>query len=151
MTNLSLFMINHYVMGFHISMHDSLAVAEVQSLQEFIDIKADVEIGETRVQGSKVRVVDIFEDQARRLALVVAHHIQQGHDVGSTCQVLENLDFTLDLLLFDGLEHLDDTLLVIDDIDALKHFRVLATTYGSTLSFLITSTAKWAKTMGSHI
>lgn len=39
---------------------------------------------------------------------------------------MENLDLSLDLLLLDGLEHLDDTFLVVDDVDALKYLGILS-------------------------
>lgn len=59
--------------------------------------------------------------------MAVSNNVQQGDDVGSAREVLENLDLSLDLLLFDWLENLDNTLLVVGDIDALENFRVLAT------------------------
>ena len=58
--------------------------------------------------------------------LVVAHHVEQRDNVGAARQVLQNLDFTLDLLLLDGLEDLDDAFLVVDDVDALKDLGVLS-------------------------
>ena len=33
---------------------------------------------------------------------------------------MQDLDLSLDFLLFDGLENLDDALLLIDDVDALE-------------------------------
>lgn len=61
--------------------------------------------------------------------LRVPDHIQQGDDVGAAGQVLKDLDLALDLLLLDGLENLDDTLLVVDDVDALKNLAVLSAAY----------------------
>lgn len=58
--------------------------------------------------------------------LVVAHHIQQRDDIRPARQILQNLDFSLYLLLLDGLEHFDNAFLVVDHIDALKHLRVLS-------------------------
>jgi hypothetical protein len=58
--------------------------------------------------------------------LAIAHNIKQTNNVGASTQVLENLDLTLDLLLLDRLEDLDDAFLVVDDVDALKDFRVLS-------------------------
>jgi hypothetical protein len=58
--------------------------------------------------------------------LAIAHNIEQTNNVGASTQVLENLDLTLDLLLLDRLENLDDAFLVVDDVDALKDFRVLS-------------------------
>src|ERR1700710_1383884 len=61
--------------------------------------------------------------------LTVPNNIQQRDNVRPTTQVLQDLDLPLYLLLLDRLEHFDDTFLVVDDIDALKDFRVLSTTY----------------------
>lgn len=58
--------------------------------------------------------------------LVVPHNVQQRNDVGSTGEVLQNLDLPLYLLLLDGLEDLDDAFLVVDDVDAFEDLRVLA-------------------------
>lgn len=61
-----------------------------------------------------------------RTDLAVAHNIEQTNNVGTSAQVLQNLDLTLDLLLLDRLEDLDDAFLVVDDVDALEDFRVLS-------------------------
>lgn len=119
-------MINHDVVGLDIPVHDAFAVAEIQSLQKLIHIKAHIVVGEPRVQGPEVSVVDVFENQTRCLALTVTNHIQQGYHVRTTRQILEDFDLTLDLLLLDRFEDLDDTLLVVDNIDALEHFGVLS-------------------------
>lgn len=119
-------MINHDVVGLDIPVHDAFAVAETQSLQKLIHIKAHIVVGEPRVQGPEVSVVDVFENQTRCLALTVTNHIQQGYHVRTTRQILEDFDLTLDLLLLDRFEDLDDTLLVVDNIDALEHFGVLS-------------------------
>jgi hypothetical protein len=127
-TNLALFMINHDIVGLHIPMHDTLAVAEVQRLKQLENVEANIVIGKAGVQCAEVGVVDRLEDQTRSLALVVANNIQQSHDIGSTREVLQNLDLTLDLLLLDRLEDLDNAFLVVDDIDALENLRVLSPT-----------------------
>lgn len=119
-------MINHDVVGLDIPVHDAFAVAEIQSLQKLIHVKAHIVVGEPRVQGPEVSVVDVFENQTRCLALTVTNHIQQGYHVRTTRQILEDFDLTLDLLLLDRFEDLDDTLLVVDNIDALEHFGVLS-------------------------
>ena len=52
--------------------------------------------------------------------LRVPNNVEEGNNVGTTGEVLEDLDLALDLLLLDGLEDLDDAFLVVDDVDALK-------------------------------
>lgn len=56
--------------------------------------------------------------------LCVPDDVEKRDDVGSSSQVLQNLDLALDLLLLDGLEDLDDALLVVNHIDALEDLRV---------------------------
>jgi hypothetical protein len=62
-------MVNHDVVRLHVTMHDALAVAEIQSLQELVDVEPNVEIIELRIEAPKIRVVDVFEDQRGGLAL----------------------------------------------------------------------------------
>lgn len=158
-------MVDHNIMRFHVAVHDALAVAVVEGLEELEDVVSDVEVVELGVEAAEVGVVDVLEDQRRCLALQllaiirngilarglgvalrvkvetggetvaaresgnhlrVPDHIQQGDDVGAPGQVLKNLDLALDLLLLDGLENLDDTLLVVDDVDALEDLAVLS-------------------------
>ena len=70
------------------------------------------------------------EWQVDRAHLAVSHNVKKTNDVGASTQVLEDLDFTLDLLLLDRLEDLDDAFLVVDDVDALKNFRVFPSSCG---------------------
>lgn len=63
-------MIDHNVVRLHVSVHNSLAVAEIESLEQFEDIKSDIDILELGIQASEVGVVDIFKDQRRSLTLV---------------------------------------------------------------------------------
>lgn len=124
-------MIDHDIVRLHIAMHDTLTMAEVQRFEELIDIVADIVVGESRIERAEVGIVHILEHQTRGFALTVADHIQQSYHVGTTCQILKNLDLTLNLLLLNWFEDLDDTLLVVDHIDALEDFRVLSTAYSS--------------------
>ena len=64
--------------------------------------------------------MDIFRDQTRDLGSRIADHVQQGYDIWTSRQVLENFDLSLDLLLLDGFEDLDDTLFVVDDVNTLE-------------------------------
>jgi hypothetical protein len=58
--------------------------------------------------------------------LRIPHNIEKGHDVGATGKILQNLDLSLNLLLLDGLQNLDDAFLVVDNVDALKNLRVFS-------------------------
>lgn len=62
-------MVDHNVVRLHITVHNALAVAEIQSLEQFKNVKSDIEVVELGVQASEVSVVDVFEDEGWRLAL----------------------------------------------------------------------------------
>lgn len=128
MTNLALLMVNHNVVRLHVAVHDALAVTEVQRLQQLVDVEANIVIGESGIKCAEIGIVHGFKDQTWGLALIVAHHIQQRDDIRATSEVLEDLDLSLDLLLLDRLENLDDTFLIVDDVDALEHLGVLSST-----------------------
>ena len=63
----------------------------------------------------------MFKDERRRLALRVSDDIEKLNDVGAAAHVLEDLDFSLDLLLLDRLEDLDDALGVVAYIDSFEN------------------------------
>lgn len=168
-TSLPLFVINNYVMGFDISVHDSLAMAVVQRLQKrcqlvrnndetlvggdlenLVDVVANIVVIQSRVQSLKVRVVHVLEDlgtrrinqrmkhkmghsstsayEARSSRLRIFDDVKEFHNVGASTQILQDFNFSLNFLLLDRLEDLDDTLLSIADIYALKDLAVFATT-----------------------
>jgi hypothetical protein len=128
MTNLALLVVNHDIVRLDISVHDALAVTEVERLEQLVDIETNVVVGEPRVERPEIGVVDSLKDKTGSFALIVADHIQQCHYIRTTGKVLQNLDLTLDLLLLDRLENLDDTLLIVDNVDAFENFGVLSTT-----------------------
>ena len=56
-------------MRFDVPVHDSLAVAVVQSLEQLQDVESHVKVVELGVQASEVGVVDILENEGRCLTL----------------------------------------------------------------------------------
>lgn len=93
-------MIDHNVMRLHIAVHDALAVAIVECLEEFVDVVADIDVDELGVEGAEIGVVDVFEDERGRLALSVSHDIEKGNNVRPASQVLQDFDLALYLLFF---------------------------------------------------
>lgn len=69
LTNLPVLMIDHNVMRLNISMHNTLAVAEVQSLEELKDVEPDIDVIELGVEASEIGIVDVLENEGRRLTL----------------------------------------------------------------------------------
>jgi len=62
-------MIDHNVMGLDISVHNALAVAEVQRFEKLKNVVPDINVVELWIQAPKVGVVDILEDERRRFRL----------------------------------------------------------------------------------
>lgn len=115
-------------MRLDISVHDSFRVAEIQRLQELVDVKPHVEILELRVQRPEISVIDVLEYQTRCLALAVSYNIEKRDYVRSTTEVLQDLDLSLYLLLLNRLQDFDDAFLVVYDVDALEDLAVLPAT-----------------------
>jgi hypothetical protein len=62
-------MIDHNVMRLNVAVHDALAVAKVQGLEELMDVESDIDVVELGVKASEVCIVDIFEDEGWGFAL----------------------------------------------------------------------------------
>jgi hypothetical protein len=60
--------------------------------------------------------------------LTIPNDIQQRNNVGTTGQVLQNLDLSLDLLFLHRLEHLDNAFLVVDNVDTFEYLGVFTAT-----------------------
>ena len=59
--------------------------------------------------------------------LLISDNIQQLNDIGSSTEILQNFDLPLDLLLLHRLQNLDHALLIVHNVDSLKHLAVLST------------------------
>lgn len=143
-------MIDHDIMRFNITMHNPLGMAIIKCLngqldvprwgpylEKFVNVVPVIVVGEFRIQCSEISVVDVLEDQTRRLTLWVTGHfcrlyliisndIEKSNNVRSSTQNLKNLNLSFDLLLFHRLEDFDDAFLGIHDIDPFKHFGIFA-------------------------
>ena len=125
-------------MRFHIPMHDSFAVTEVEglahvsaapeqvtshtNLQQFQNVVAYIKVSKFGIETSEVRIVDVLEDKGRSLALRIPDDIQERDNIGAPRQILQDFDLPLDFLLLHRFEDFDDAFLVVHDIDPFKHF-----------------------------
>jgi hypothetical protein len=55
--------IDHNIVRLNVSVHDALAVAEVEGLKEFENVVSHIVVLEFGVQAPEIGVVDIFEYQ----------------------------------------------------------------------------------------
>ena len=62
-------MVDHNVVRFNVSVHDTLAMAKVQPLEQLVDVVPYVNVVKLGVQAPKICIVDMLEDQRRCLAL----------------------------------------------------------------------------------
>lgn len=62
-------MVDHNVMRLDVTVHDALAVAKVQGLEQLQDVEADIDVGEFGIQRPEIGVVDALKDERGRLAL----------------------------------------------------------------------------------
>lgn len=65
--------------------------------------------------------MDVLCDEAGNLGRRISDDVKQCNNIRSSSEVLENLYFSFDLLLFDRLQNFDYTLLVVNDIDAFEN------------------------------
>ncbi len=56
-------MIDHNVMRLDVAVHNALAVAEVEGLEEFVDVEPHIEVVELGVQAAEIGIVDVLEDE----------------------------------------------------------------------------------------
>lgn len=63
--------------------------------------------------------------------LRVSHDIEERNNVRTPGKVLEDFDFSLDLLLLHWLQNFDNAFLVVDDVDPFKNFRILPAAWPS--------------------
>lgn len=65
----SVLMVDHNVMRLYVPMHDSLAVAEVEALEQLVDVVSNIDVVELGVEAPEIGIVDVLKDERRGLAL----------------------------------------------------------------------------------
>ena len=64
--------------------------------------------------------MNVFCDQGGYFGRGVADDVKEGDNVGTAGKVLEYLDLSLDFLLLYWLEDLNNTLLLVENVDSLE-------------------------------
>ena len=109
-------------------MDNSFRVTIVKGLQNFINVKSNIVVGETLVEGSEVNIacVDVFHYQSWSFCHWVSDDIDQINNIDSTSQCLQDFDLSSNLSLFDGFKNFDDNSFIIQGIDSFIYFGVLS-------------------------
>ena len=76
------------VVRLNIAVHHSGRVAEVEGDEQLVDVEAHVAVRERRVEDLEVDIVDVLENEARRLRGGVADDVEEAHYIGSARQIL---------------------------------------------------------------
>jgi hypothetical protein len=118
-SQVSFLMIDHYVKGLYISVHNSMRMAIVQSLKEVIEIKSDLYIRKSLEKDFAFDVRYILIDQAGSLGPWISDHIEQANNIWPSEQCLQDLDLSVNLLSSYRLKNLHDALLVVPNVAPL--------------------------------
>jgi hypothetical protein len=89
--------------------------------QELKHVKSYVEVGKSGIEDLEIDIVDIFGDETRNFGRRVANNVKQCYNVGSSRQVLKDLNLSFDLFFLYGLQNLYDALLLRYNVNAFKH------------------------------
>ena len=122
--------VDHNVVRLDVTVHDTLGVAVVESLEHFINIETDVVISERLVKRSEVKVasVNVFHDKSRCLGHGISDNIDQVDDVDTTAESLQNFDFSTNFRFFDGFQDLDDNALIVQRVNTFIDLGVFTAT-----------------------
>ena len=116
--------INHDVVRFDISVHNSFRMTIIQSFQNLIDVESNIEIRKTFVKCSEIDVacIHILHDKRWSLSHWVSDNINQINDINATSQSLKNLNFSSDFGFLDRFQNLDDNSFIIQSVNSLVYF-----------------------------
>ena len=111
-------MVYYDVEWLYVSVDDAVRVGVVKRLAKLVGVESDVDVRKVVDQLFGFDVGDVLENEAGSLRDSVAGHVKQLHNVGASVKRLEDFGFAVDLLGADGLQNLNDTVLVVGCIDA---------------------------------
>ena len=102
-TELAVGVIDHDVVGLHITVHDAFGVAVVESLQDLVHVKANVEVVEALVEFAEISIASVnkFSDNGWGLGQRVTDNVNELNNVNTMLESLQDLDLTSDLVLLD--------------------------------------------------
>ena len=113
-----LLMVDNNVEWFDVSVHDSVRMSVLQCLKNLVGVESDFEISHHHDKLFRFNVRNVLENQRWSIRCLVTHHIKQLHNVRTSVQRLQYFNLSVNLLVSDWLENLNDTPLVVEYVAA---------------------------------
>ena len=102
-SELAISMIDHDIVGLHVTMHNAFWVAIVEGFEDFEHVVPNVVVSEALVQLAEVCITCVykFSDNRGSFSQGVSDHINQFNNVNPFLKSLQNFDFSSDLVFLD--------------------------------------------------
>ena len=105
-------MIYEHVAGLDVAVYDSMRVCVVEADENLQHIPPDVLETQLRPELAEIRILDVFEDEARGPGRRVGDHVLQVYHERPALQRLQHLYLSADFHAFDWLEHFYDDVII---------------------------------------
>ena len=109
-------------------MHNAVGVRKLERFKYFVDVDADVVVGELGRQSLGLHEGHVLVDEARCVRSLFFDEVAHLDDVRPAVQHLQDFYFSVYLFFFDGFQHLNDCFLVAGLAVAEEDLGVLAAT-----------------------
>jgi len=81
-------------------------VAVVERLEDLVHDETETHVSHFCHEGFEGCIVHVFEDQPVGFRHFITDAVMKGDDVGTTAEITQDIDLTLDLTLLDGFQNL---------------------------------------------
>ena len=121
-------MVNYYVERLYITMHDTVLVRILESLEDHVGVQPDIHIIKATSQHLCLYVRDILEDESWSFSGWITQNVVQFDDIRSTVERLQYFDLSVLFLDSDRLQNFNDALLVVLKICTCEDLGIFTTT-----------------------
>lgn len=116
--------INDNIERLEVSMHDTMGMTKLKSLENLEHVDSALEISESGKEVFAVLALHPLVNKAWNSRNTFFDQVSQLYDVWPSVHCLQDFDFSVDFFALDGFKHLDDTLTVVGFAETKEHFRV---------------------------